>query len=147
MVAVGDRAPDFEAKIQDGSSFRLSSRMGHPLVLYFYPKADTPGCTIEAKGFRDDYAALSAAGVGVVGVSTDDCPEQMAFMKKYGLPFPLVADPSKAVTTQYGVLSPHGVARRVSFHIGADGKVLQVVDNSSADAHLAAARARFLKKA
>jgi len=144
MIAPGDTAPDFEAPIQDGTPFKLSSLRGAPVVLYFYPKADTPGCTIEAKGFRDHYAEYRAKKVHVVGVSTDDCPEQQAFAGKYGLPFPLVADRSKAVATAYGVLSPRGVARRVTFLIDAKGKVVDVVDNSSPDPHLDRARTLFL---
>jgi thioredoxin-dependent peroxiredoxin len=144
MIAVGDAAPDFEAPNQDGSPFRLSSLKGAPVVLYFYPKADTPGCTIESKGFRDVYPQYLARKVHVVGVSVDDCPAQKAFAQKYGLPFPLIADSSKKVATAYGVLGPHGVARRVSFLIDAKGKVVEVVDTSSADEHIARARARFL---
>lgn len=146
MVAVGEKAPDFEAPDQDGTAFKLSSLRGSPTVLYFYPKADTPGCTAESKGFRDHYAEFRARGVAVVGVSVDDCPEQKAFAKKYGLPFPLVADRSKKVSGQFGVLGPHGTARRVSFFLDKDGSVLEVVDSSSAETHLARARARFLTK-
>ena len=80
MVAIGDAAPDFQAPNQDGTPFRLSSLKGSPVVLYFYPKADTPGCTIEAKGFRDVYGDFAAKKVAIVGVSTDDCPAQKAFM-------------------------------------------------------------------
>jgi len=145
MVAIGETAPEFESQDQEGSPFRLSSLRGAPAILYFYPKADTPGCTIEAKGFRDDYPALRAQKVAVVGVSTDDCPEQKAFREKYGLPFPLLADRSKAVATKYGVLGPRGNARRVSFFLDRDGRVVEIVDASSADVHLERARARFLK--
>jgi thioredoxin-dependent peroxiredoxin len=144
MVAVGEGAPDFASQDQDGSPFRLSSLRGAPVVLYFYPQADTPGCTMESKGFRDIYPQLRAKNVHVVGVSTDDCPAQKAFQKKYALPFPLVADRSKAVATQFGVLGPAGKARRVSFFLDGEGRVLEVVDASSADRHLARARARFL---
>jgi thioredoxin-dependent peroxiredoxin len=144
MVAAGEMAPDFEAPNQDGTPFKLSSLRGAPVVLYFYPKADTPGCTIESKGFRDQYPELRARNVRVVGVSTDDCPAQKAFADKYGLPFPLIADRSKSVATQYGVLGPRGNARRVSFLIDPNGKVLEVVDASSPDPHLERARARFL---
>jgi len=144
MLAAGDPAPDFEAPNQDGSPFRLSSLRGAPVVLYFYPKADTPGCTIEAKGFRDVYADYQARKVHVVGVSVDDCPAQKAFAQKYGLPFPLIADRSKAVASSYGVLGPHGAARRVTFLIDAKGKVAEVIDSSSVDTHLARARDRFL---
>ena len=144
MVAVGDAAPDFEAPNQDGVPFRLSSMKGSPVVLYFYPKADTPGCTIESKGFQQNLPAFEAKGVKIVGVSTDDCPAQKAFAGKYGLRFPLIADSSKQVAQKYGVLHERGVARRVSFHIDAKGKVVEIVDSSSADPHLEAAKARFL---
>lgn len=144
MPAVGDAAPDFEAELQDGSRFRFSSLKGHPVVLYFYPKADTPGCTIEAKGFRDHHGEFAKKGVKVVGVSVDVCADQLAFAKKYGLPFSLVADKDKKVSTAYGVLGPRGSARRVTFLIGADGRVAEVVDTSSADTHVERARARFL---
>jgi thioredoxin-dependent peroxiredoxin len=145
MIAVGDQAPDFVAPDQDGKLLQLSSLKGAPVVLYFYPKADTPGCTIESKGFRDVHAEFAAKRVRVIGVSVDDCPAQKAFIEKYGLPFPLVADSSKKVATAYGVLGPHGVARRVTFLIDPNGKVVEVVDTSSPDPHVKAARARFLK--
>ncbi len=144
MVAKGEVAPDFEAPNQDGTSFRLSSLRGTPVVLYFYPKADTPGCTIEAKGFRDHYDEFRAKKVSVVGVSTDECEEQKAFRSKYGLPFPLIADRSKAVATQYGVLGPRGNARRVTFLIDPRGTVVDVIDSPSPAPHLERARATFL---
>jgi thioredoxin-dependent peroxiredoxin len=144
MVAVGELAPDFESVDQDGAPFRLSSLRGAPVILYFYPKADTPGCTSESKGFRDHYAEFRGRKVQVVGVSVDDCPEQKAFQKKYGLPFPLVADAKKEVAKKYGVLAPQGYARRVSFFLDGDGRVLEVVDAASPDPHLERARARFL---
>jgi thioredoxin-dependent peroxiredoxin len=146
MIAKGDTAPDFEALDQDGKSFRFSSTRGAPTVLYFYPKADTPGCTVEAKGFRDAYAEYQQHQVHVIGVSTDECDEQKAFREKYGLPFPLIADKPQTVGKLYGVLGSTGHARRVSFLIDAQGKVLDVVDSSSPDAHLARARAAFLAK-
>jgi len=144
MIAAGETAPDFTAPNQDGTPFRLSSLRGSPVVLYFYPKADTPGCTIESKGFRDVHAEYAAKKVHIVGVSVDDCPAQKAFAQKYGLPFPLIADTSKSVAGAYGVLGPRGSARRVTFLLDAGGKVLEVVDSSSPDPHLERARARFL---
>ncbi len=144
MIAVGEAAPDFEAPNQDGAPFRLSSLRGSPVVLYFYPKADTPGCTIESKGFQQHLPEFAQRGVRVVGVSVDDCPAQLAFARKYGLAFPLIADSKKAVASAYGVLGPRGSARRVSFLIDRDGKVAEVVDSSSPDPHVARARARFL---
>jgi thioredoxin-dependent peroxiredoxin len=144
MVAVGDTAPDFTAPNQDGTPFRLSSLRGSPVVLYFYPKADTPGCTTESKGFRDEHAEYLAHKVHVVGISVDDCPAQKAFAQKYGFPFPLIADTTKTVATAYGVLGPRGSARRVTFLIDGKGKVVEVIDAGSPDPHLARARARFL---
>jgi thioredoxin-dependent peroxiredoxin len=143
MVAVGETAPDFEAPNQDGAPFQLSSLRGGPVVLYVYPKADTPGCTIEAKGFRDHLPEFAAHKVQVIGVSTDDCPDQKAFAKKYGLNFPLIADSSKEVAGKYGVLGPAGHAKRVSFLIDGQGKVVEVVEGSP-DHHVDRARARFL---
>jgi len=144
MIAAGSPAPDFEAPDQDGRPFRLSSLRGSPVVLYFYPKADTPGCTIEAKGFQSHLAEFAAKGVRIVGVSVDDCPAQKAFAQKYGLAFPLIADSTKAVGTMFGVLGPRGSARRVTFLVDAKGTVAEVVDTSSAEDHVQRARARFL---
>jgi thioredoxin-dependent peroxiredoxin len=146
MVAIGDAAPDFQAPNQDGTPFRLSSLRGSRVVLYFYPKADTPGCTIEAKGFRDVYGEFAAQKVAVIGVSTDGCPAQKAFMDKYGLPFPLIADSKQDVARAYGVLGPHGTARRATFLIDEGGKVVEIVDGVPADQHVARARTFFLTK-
>jgi peroxiredoxin Q/BCP len=146
MIATGEKAPDFEAPQHDGTPFRLSSVRGSPVVLYFYPKADTPGCTVEAKGFRDVYPEYQAKQVQVIGVSTDECSAQQAFREKYGLPFPLIADSSKDVAGLYGVLSPRGNAKRVTFLIDGSGTVVDVIDSSSVDVHLARASATFLSK-
>ena len=140
----GQKAPDFRLPRDGGGSVALTDFAGKKLVLYFYPKADTPGCTVESKGFRDAHAEFAARNVRIVGVSVDDCPAQKAFIEKYGLPFPLIADASKKVAGAYGVLGPRGSARRVTFLIDPDGKVAEVVDSSSPDPHLKAARARFL---
>jgi thioredoxin-dependent peroxiredoxin len=144
MVDIGQAAPDFVAPDQDGKSFTLSSLRGSPVVLYFYPAADTPGCTVEAKGFQNYLAEFAAKKVHIVGVSTDDCPAQKAFANKYGLRFPLIADAKKEVAAKYGVLKPSGTARRVTFLIDPAGKVVEVVDTSSADTHVVKARERFL---
>ncbi len=145
MVAVGELAPDFDALDHSGAPFRLASTRGAPVVLYFYPKSDTPGCTIEAKGFRDVYPEYRAKHVQVVGVSVDECAAQQAFRQKYGLPFPLVADSEKKVAALYGVLGPHGTARRVTFLIDAQGKVQEIIEGAP-DVHLARARAALLTK-
>ncbi|MGP8077436.1 MAG: peroxiredoxin [Thermoplasmata archaeon] len=144
MIAVGAAAPDFEAPDQDGQPFRFSSLRGSPIVLYFYPKADTPGCTVESKRFQVHLAEFAARGVRVVGVSVDDCPAQKAFAQKYGLEFPLIADAKREVGEKYGVLGPRRTARRVTFLIDRAGTVVEVVDTASADPHVERARARFL---
>jgi thioredoxin-dependent peroxiredoxin len=145
MVAKGEMAPDFEAPDQDGTEFRLSSLRGSPAVLYFYPEADTSGCTLESKGFRDVYGEFTAQKVAVVGISTDDCPKQKAFMDKYGLPFPLIADSKREVAKKFGVLGPGGKARRVTFLLDPNGTVTEVVEGVPPDQHVARARAAMLK--
>jgi len=144
MPAIGETAPDFTAPTATGSTLRLSSLRGRPVVLYFYPQADTPGCTVESKGFRDIYPELQRRKVEVVGVSCDSVDEQCAFAEKYSLPFPLVADAQKSVATAYGVLRPSGRARRVTFFLGADGRVQEIVDASEAAKHVARAKALHL---
>jgi len=141
MPAIGETAPDFDAPTSLGKTLKLSSLRGHPVVLYFYPQADTPGCTVESKGFRDIYTDLQRRHVAVVGVSCDTVDEQCAFAEKYSLPFPLVADASKTVATAYGVLRPSGRANRVTFFIGADGKIQEIVTSSDAKSHVARALA------
>jgi thioredoxin-dependent peroxiredoxin len=128
MVEVGQIAPDFQGPASDGSTVQLSKLRGHPVILYFFPKADTPGCTIESKGFRDHFDELGGRDVRVIGSSVDSLEDEKAFAKKYGFQFPIVADPTKKIATSYGVLGPGGSARRVTFLIGADGKVLKVIE-------------------
>jgi thioredoxin-dependent peroxiredoxin len=138
MVAKGEMAPEFTGTTDDGSTLSLASLRGSKVFLYFYPKADTPGCTIESKGLNDRLAALNAHGVKVVGVSTDTVDEQCAFKDKYGFRFPLVADHDRAVAKLYGVLGPGGSARRVSFLLDEKGQVSEVIDGKP-DVHLATA--------
>jgi thioredoxin-dependent peroxiredoxin len=143
MIAVGNAAPDFDCDASTGR-IQLKSLRGSSVILYFYPEADTPGCTIESKRFRDLLPQLTAKGVKVLGISTDPVPAQQAFAEHCGLPFPLIADVSKNITESYGVLSPKGRARRVSFMIDPKGTVVEVVDNSAALIHTAAAERRYL---
>ena len=99
----GSIAPDFTAKDQDGNTITLSQFRGQKLVLYFYPKDDTPGCTAEACNLRDNYDELTKAGYKILGVSTDDEISHKEFQKKYNLPFTLVADVDKSIVNKYGV--------------------------------------------
>jgi thioredoxin-dependent peroxiredoxin len=103
MIAEGQPAPDFTLLDQDGQSVTLSSHKGSPIVLYFYPKDDTPGCTTEACAFRDAEAEYQAAGAKVLGVSPDDVKSHARFARKHTLPFPLLADTETKVCQLYGV--------------------------------------------
>jgi len=137
-LKVGDTAPLVQGKNQDGHTWKLSSQIGKKIVLlYFYPKDDTPGCTREACGFRDRLADLKKQNVEVVGVSFDDTDSHQQFIEKYKLNFPLIADTDGKIADAYSVRRPgKDVDRRVSFLIGLDGKIVHITDNSSADVHL-----------
>ena len=142
MIAEGEQAPDFELPDQDGELVRLSERLERPVVLYFYPKADTPGCTKQACGIRDRFGDYDAAGVEVIGVSPDEPAALRKFADKYGLPFTLVADSDHAVAERYGVWvekSMYGRKywgnQRATFVIGTDGKVGKVFPKVSPATH------------
>lgn len=124
-LAQGDAAPDFRAFGDDGKEYSLSALRGKYVVLYFYPKDDTPGCTVEAKGFRDDSAAYEARGAVVIGVSTDDAESHQAFRKAHNLNFPLLVE-GREVARMYGVPVRLGYASRQTFVIGKDGVLLKV---------------------
>jgi len=99
----GDKAPEFTAKDQNGNTVSLADFKGKTVILYFYPKDDTPGCTAEACSFRDNYQSLLSKGFQVIGVSTDDEKSHKKFETKYSLPFPLIADEDKSIVEAYGV--------------------------------------------
>ena len=103
LLEVGTTAPDFTTLDQDGNKISLSDFKGQKVVLYFYPKDNTPGCTKEACGFRDRFAQFRGLNVEILGVSIDGEPSHKAFAHKYGLPFRLLADPDKRLVTAYGV--------------------------------------------
>ena len=102
MNQIGDRAPDFTLTADDGSEVTLSDFRGRKVVLYFYPKADTPGCTRQACAIRDAYGDIDAGGAVVLGISPDPVPALVKFKAKYNLPFPLLSDPDHAVAAAYG---------------------------------------------
>jgi thioredoxin-dependent peroxiredoxin len=142
VLAAGDVAPAFVGTTADGGSLDLATYRGKPLVLYFYPKANTTGCTIEARGFSASYPELQRAGIAVVGVSVDTVEAQKSFSERCGVPFPLVADRDKAVATKYGVLGLLGIAKRVTFFIGADGRIEEVVEGLRPGPHVQRAQER-----
>ncbi len=125
----GEAAPDFDLPDQNGVKHGLKEFAGKWLVLYFYPKDDTPGCTREACAFRDDMHTLTAAGAQVVGISVDDSNSHAAFARKYHLPFTLLADNSGEIAARYGVLLNLGfvrIAKRYTFLVDPQGRVARV---------------------
>lgn len=134
-VEEGSEAPDFELPDQDGRVFRLSSARGRNVVLYFYPKAMTRGCTIEAMGFRDFYPRISSLNALVVGVSRDGVDNVKRFAQAYSLPFTLLADREGRVIDLYCVRGPFGYARRVTFLIDRGGFVRRRWDKVSPAGH------------
>ena len=127
MLPVGSAAPEVVGTDAKGTTFSLSAQKGRYAIVYFYPKDDSRGCTKEACAFRDAFDEFVAAGVTIFGVSRDPEASHQAFIKKYTLPFPLVADPSGAVQKAYRVPSlVPTIAARVTFLIGPDGKVARV---------------------
>ncbi|MDB5117803.1 MAG: peroxiredoxin [Mucilaginibacter sp.] len=135
QLKAGDKAPDFTAKDQNGKSVSLADFKGKTVILYFYPKDDTPGCTAEACDFRDNYQSLIGKGYEVIGVSTDDEKSHKKFESKYSLPFPLIADTDHHIVEAYGVWGEKNMygkkymgTMRTTFIINADGNIDQVID-------------------
>ena len=123
-IEVGNRAPEFSARATDGKTISLASFRGKYLVLYFYPKAFTPGCTKEARRFRDNHTEIRELGAEVVGVSLDEPMVQCDFAERHQLAFPLIPDNNRAVSTAYGVLRRFlPITKRVTFVIDPEGKV------------------------
>jgi peroxiredoxin Q/BCP len=138
--AEGEPAPAFELPDQSGDMHSLSDFSGRWLVLYFYPKDDTPGCTTEACNFRDNIFAFRKLGAQIVGISVDDVESHEAFAEKHGLPFPLLADEGGEVAEAYGVLKNFGVmklASRQTFVIAPDGTIARHYEDVDPDEHSA----------
>jgi thioredoxin-dependent peroxiredoxin len=142
VVEEGQEAPDFELTSDAGESVRLSQFRGKPVVLYFYPRDDTPGCTAQACGIRDSYDDFEQQGAVVLGVSPDEESSHVKFKQKYGLPFTLLADPDHEVAEQYGVWGEKkymgktymGVERS-TFLIDEDGRIAKVMRRVKPDTH------------
>ena len=142
MVVEGKPAPDFTLTSDSGEPVTLSSFRGRPVILYFYPKDDTPGCTAQACGIRDAYGEFEQAGAVVLGVSPDSESSHVKFKEKYGLPFTLLADADHAVAELYGVWGEKTFAgktylgvNRSTFVIGADGNVAKVMHDVKPASH------------
>jgi peroxiredoxin Q/BCP len=137
-VKQGDEAPDFELQDQDDQPVRLSGLRGKQVVLYFYPKADTPGCTKQACGIRDHFADYEGSGAVVLGVSPDKPEKLRKFADKYSLPFTLLADVDHEVAESYGVwrqLPVLGHNKRTTFLIDAEGRIEEVFEKVSPASH------------
>jgi peroxiredoxin Q/BCP len=143
-LKVGDPAPEFSALATDGSTVSLADLRKKHVVLYFYPKDDTPGCTKEACAFRDAYGEFQKRGIVVLGVSPDDVKAHGKFTEKFKLPFPLLADTEKALAQAYGAWGEKSFMGRkyfgvfrVTFHIGPDGKIAHIWPEVKPEAHAA----------
>lgn len=141
-ISSNQAAPEFSLTDENGKLHSLSDYRGKPVVLYFYPKDDTPGCTTEACNFRNDFPAYEKAGVVILGVSPDSQKSHARFIKKYSLPFTLLADEDHQVAEAYGVWGLkkfmgkeyYGILR-TTFLIGADGQIIKVFENVKPDGH------------
>jgi len=138
----GQKAPDFTLAADDGSKVKLSAQKGHPVVLYFYPKDDTPGCTREACAFRDQHQELKKRGARIFGVSPDTVASHVKFRDKFELNFPLLADPDHAVAEKYGAWREKTLygkkslgIQRSTYLIGPDGRVVRVWKKVNVDGH------------
>jgi len=144
VVEAGEPAPDFELRSDSGETVSLSSLKGKPVVLYFYPRDDTPGCTAQACAIRDAWGEFQAKGAVVLGVSPDDEASHVKFKEKYDLPFPLLADPDHKVAEAYGAWGERknygktymGI-KRSTFVIGPDGDVLKAIPKVDVQTHAA----------
>jgi len=150
MPAVGDTAPDFEGSIQDGTTIRLSDLKGKKVVLYFYPKDDTPGCTKQACNLRDNQQMLQSHGIIVLGVSGDNTASHQKFIGKYSLPFDLIADPDYEILGKYGVWGERNLygrkfmgIKRTTFLIDEDGRIRHVIKRPNVSEHTTEILAKF----
>ena len=138
----GDQAPEIKLETDTGETFDLAAHKGERIILYFYPRSDTPGCTIEACEFRDSSEKIAKKGALIVGISPDTVKAQAKFKTKFGLPFVLLADADRKVAEAYGVLKEKnmygkksiGVAR-TTFVIGPDGKIERIYDKVKPEGH------------
>lgn len=130
QLKVGDKLPAFSLPDQNGHTFKLEDELGKgPLVIYFYPKDETPGCTKEACSFRDSFSAFSDLGAKVIGISSDDVASHKQFADKYHLPFTLLADTGGKVRKEFGVPKSLGMTGRVTYVADETGKVVHIFNS------------------
>lgn len=142
MLKEGDIAPDFKAVNQNGKEIRLSDFRGQKIVLYFYPKDETPGCIKEACSFRDSFQAYEEKGIKILGISTDDELSHQKFISKYNLPFDLIADKDKSIVNAYGVYGEKTLygrkyfgTNRTTFLIDENGRIVKIFRKVKPEGH------------
>ena len=137
MLEVGSEAPDFLVNDHNGNRVSLKELRGNKVVLWFYPKADTPGCTLEGKGFRDDHKQFQDKNTLVYGVSLDNEADNKAFAEKFEFTFPLLCDVGREISLAYHAIQSKddGYAARITYVIDADGKILEAIDQVDTKSH------------
>ena len=135
-LQIGDAAPELKLKDQHGNLVFLRDYAGRWVVLYFYPKDDTPGCTREACNFRDESERLATFNVQMLGVSVDNRESHESFARKHKLNFPLLADPTKKITRAYGALAFYRLARRMTFIVDTQGKIRKIFKSVNPKTHV-----------
>lgn len=143
-LKIGDKAPDFTAQDQNGNKISLAYYKGKKVILYFYPKDNTPGCTAQACNLKDNYSSFLKKGIQVIGVSIDSVASHKKFETKYDLPFPLVSDENKTIVHEYGVWGPKKFmgrefdgTHRTTFLIDEKGKIEQIIEKPNTKEHSA----------
>ena len=137
MLQPGADAPEFSVNDHKGNKINLKDFLGKKIVLWFYPKADTPGCTMEGQGFRDDFKKFQQKDIQIFGVSLDNENDNKAFAEKFSFPYPLLCDVNKEVALSYQAVSSKEdqYAARISYVIGEDGKILESIENVDTKNH------------
>ena len=137
MLQPGAEAPDFSVNDHNGNKINLKDFLGKKIVLWFYPKADTPGCTMEGQGFRDDFKNFEEKGIQILGVSLDNENDNKAFAEKFSFPYPLLCDENREVALSYHAVNSKEdqYAARISYVIGEDGKILESIENVDTNNH------------
>ena len=137
MLQPGADAPEFSVNDHNGNKINLKDFLGKKIVLWFYPKADTPGCTMEGQGFRDDFEKFQQKDIQIFGVSLDNENDNKAFAEKFSFPYPLLCDVDREVALSYQAVSSKEdqYAARISYVIGEDGKILESIENIDTKNH------------
>lgn len=142
QLKIGNKAPDFSGKDQNGKTIQLSDYNGKKVAIYFYPKDNTPGCTVQACNLRDNDAALTKAGIQIIGVSADSSASHVKFIDKFSLPFPLIADEDKTIIQQFGVWGPkkfmgkeYDGIHRTTFIIDENKTIIGIIEKPKTKEH------------